>query len=56
MEVNMAGKPRKTPRTGFSGDNPMTGSQASYLKTLSEQAHKPDPTAMSHSSQMNFSV
>lgn len=22
----------------------MTGAQASYLKTLSEQAHKPDPT------------
>ena len=22
----------------------MTGAQGSYLKTLSEQAHKPDPT------------
>jgi Protein of unknown function (DUF3072) len=25
-----------------SGDEPMTGAQASYLKTLSEQANKPD--------------
>ena len=25
-----------------SGDEPMTGAQASYLKTLSEQAHAPD--------------
>jgi hypothetical protein len=24
------------------GDEPMTGAQASYLKTLSEQAHKPE--------------
>ena len=27
----------------ISGDEPMTGAQSSYLKTLSEQAH--DPTA-----------
>ena len=26
-----------------SGDEPMTGAQASYLKTLSEQAHDPEP-------------
>jgi hypothetical protein len=25
-----------------SGDEPMTGAQASYLKTLSEEAHQPD--------------
>ena len=28
-----------------SGDEPMTGAQASYLKTLSEQAHEPDAFA-----------
>ena len=27
-----------------SGDEPMTGAQKSYLKTLSEQAHEDDPT------------
>ncbi|MGX1320760.1 DUF3072 domain-containing protein [Bradyrhizobium sp. WD16] len=34
----------KDPEDWVSGDDPMTGAQASYLKTLSEQAHKPDPT------------
>lgn len=34
---------RKIRRTG-SRDDPMTGAQAYYLKTLSEQAHEPDPT------------
>lgn len=29
----------KDPGTWVSGDDPMTGAQASYLKTLSEQAH-----------------
>ena len=28
-----------------SGKDPMTGAQASYLKTLSEQAHKPEAFA-----------
>jgi hypothetical protein len=28
--------------TGFSGDDPMTGAQASYLRTLAEQAHELD--------------
>ncbi len=32
----------KDPSTWVSGDDPMTGAQASYLKTLSEQAHQPD--------------
>ena len=32
----------KDPDTWVSGDDPMTGAQASYLKTLSEQAHEPD--------------
>ncbi|WP_313904352.1 DUF3072 domain-containing protein [Rhizobium laguerreae] len=40
-------KPRHRPthkRTNdwVSGDEPMTGAQRSYLKTLSEQAHQPD--------------
>lgn len=33
----------KDPSDWVSGDEPMTGAQASYLKTLSEQAH--DDTA-----------
>ena len=32
----------KDPSAWVSGDDPMTGAQASYLKTLSEQAHQPD--------------
>ena len=32
----------KDPDDWISGDEPMTGAQASYLKTLSEQAHDPD--------------
>jgi hypothetical protein len=32
----------KDPDDWVSGDEPMTGAQGSYLKTLSEQAHKPD--------------
>ena len=32
----------KDPDQWVTGDEPMTGAQASYLKTLSEQAHKPD--------------
>lgn len=31
----------KDPEDWFSGDDPMTGAQASYLKTLSEQAEQP---------------
>jgi hypothetical protein len=30
----------KDPEDWVSGDEPMTGAQASYLKTLSEQAHE----------------
>jgi hypothetical protein len=36
---------RKDPEQWVSGDDPMTGAQASYLKTLSEQAHEPDAFA-----------
>jgi hypothetical protein len=32
----------KDPDDWVSGDEPMTGAQASYLKTLSEQAHERD--------------
>jgi hypothetical protein len=32
----------KDPDDWISGDEPMTGAQASYLKTLSEQALEPD--------------
>jgi hypothetical protein len=31
----------KDPDDWVTGDEPMTGAQASYLKTLSEQAHRP---------------
>ena len=32
----------KDPDDWVTGDEPMTGAQMSYLKTLSEQAHDPD--------------
>ena len=35
---------QKDPKDWASGDDPMTGAQASYLKTLAEQTHKPIPT------------
>ena len=35
----------KDPDDWVSGHEPMTGAQASYLKTLSEQAHDPDAYA-----------
>lgn len=34
---------QKDPKDWVSGDDPVTGAQESYLKTLSEQAHKPVP-------------
>lgn len=39
----MADNTEKDPREWVSGDDPMTGAQASYLKTLCEQAHMPEP-------------
>lgn len=39
----MADNTQKDPKDWVSGDDPMTGAQASYLKTLAEQAHKPRP-------------
>jgi hypothetical protein len=32
----------KPPEDWTTGDEPMTGAQASYLKTLSEEAHEPE--------------
>jgi hypothetical protein len=32
----------KDPDDWVSGEDPMTGAQASYLKTLSEEAHEPE--------------
>jgi len=32
----------KEPADWVTGDEPMTGAQASYLKTLSEEARRPD--------------
>ena len=36
---------QKDPSEWITGDEPMTGAQASYLKTLSEQAHEPEAFA-----------
>ena len=36
---------QKAPDDWVSGDEPMTGAQSSYLKTLSEQAHRSDAFA-----------
>lgn len=35
----------KDPEDWVSGDEPMTGAQASYLTTLSEEAHEQPPPA-----------
>ncbi|MDQ2080450.1 DUF3072 domain-containing protein [Xanthobacteraceae bacterium Astr-EGSB] len=37
-----ASNTEKDPSEWVSGDDPMTGAQASYLKTLAEQAHELD--------------
>ena len=39
-EVRPNSNTEKDPDDWVSGDEPMTGAQASYLKTLSEQAHE----------------
>ena len=41
-KTNLGSNTEKDPDDWVSGDEPMTGAQASYLKTLSEQAHDPD--------------
>jgi Protein of unknown function (DUF3072) len=43
MAGNTAGNTQKDPKDWVSGDDPMTGAQESYLKTLADQAHKPLP-------------
>jgi tRNA G37 N-methylase TrmD len=40
---NTGDNAQKDPKDWVSGDDPMTGAQESYLKTLAEQAHKPLP-------------
>ena len=42
MDAHPASNAEKNPDDWTTGDEPMTGAQASYLKTLSEQAHEPD--------------
>jgi hypothetical protein len=39
----MADNTRKEPKDWVSGDDPMTGAQESYLKTLAEQAYESPP-------------
>lgn len=39
----VGGNTQKNPDTWVSGDDPMTGAQASYLETLAEQTHKKVP-------------
>ena len=38
---NPVSNAEKDPEDWVTGGEPMTGAQASYLKTLSEEAHKP---------------
>ncbi|RWX76706.1 DUF3072 domain-containing protein [Neorhizobium lilium] len=40
-----ASNTEKDPDDWVTGDEPMTGAQGSYLKTLSEQAHEPEAFA-----------
>jgi hypothetical protein len=42
LNPDPASNTEKDPDQWVSGDEPMTGAQASYLKTLSEQADDPD--------------
>jgi hypothetical protein len=41
-KANPTDNTEKDPQDWVTGDEPMTGAQASYLKTLCEQAHLPD--------------
>ncbi len=42
LDPQPASNAEKAPQERVSGQEPMTGAQASYLKTLSEQAREPD--------------
>ena len=44
-KTSTASNTEKDPDDWVSGDEPMTGAQASYLKTLSEEAHEPNAFA-----------
>ena len=44
-KASLGSNTEKDPDDWVSGDEPMTGAQASYLKTLSEQAHDADAYA-----------
>jgi hypothetical protein len=41
-KTHLTSNAEKDPADWVTGDEPMTGAQASYLKTLSEEAHDPD--------------
>ena len=41
-KIETSGNVKKDPDDWVSGDDPMTGAQASYLKTLCEQAGYPE--------------
>lgn len=45
LDPHPPGNTEKNPDDWTTGDEPMTGAQASYLKTLSEEAHEPDAFA-----------
>ena len=45
LDPNPPSNAEKDPDDWVTGDEPMTGAQGSYLKTLSEQAHDPDAYA-----------
>jgi hypothetical protein len=45
LEDHPGSNAQKDPDNWVSGDEPMTGAQASYLTTLSEQANEPPPAA-----------
>jgi len=43
LDENPGSNTQKDPAKWVSGDDPMTGAQASYLTTLSEEAHVEPP-------------
>jgi len=42
LDPRLPSNAEKSPQYRASGDDLMTGAQASYLKTLSQQAHEPE--------------
>jgi hypothetical protein len=45
LKTDTSSNTQKDPDNRVSGNEPMTGAKRSYLKTLSEQAHRPDAYA-----------